>query len=70
MTKPDSVTALETWLDQSGRKKGWLAKTIGSHPASISRWMNGSIRPNRSTREAIERLTDGDVPANGWGDAR
>jgi len=70
MENENSLDALKLWLDQTGRKKGWLAKTIGIDGSTISRWMRGGVTPHLIIREKIERLTDGDVPADGWGNDR
>ena len=70
MQKPDSAIALEAWIKERGLKKNWFAEHVGTRPDNVSRWLSGATRPHRSTRVHIQRVTDGVVSENGWGQAR
>ena len=64
---------LKEWLNQGGRKKKWLAQQLGCHDTSVSRWVTGKSVPDERYQAAIEKLTDGQVPASKWkgkGDAQ
>ena len=67
--KPEAVTLINSYVQQHGIKKAWLADKIGVSNTSFSRWMSGKWTPSRMARKRIEDITSGAVPEASWGDA-
>lgn len=63
MTHPEK---LQQWLDEHQRTQVWLAEQLGTRQAAVSRWLTCGRKPNLRNAIAIEQLTGGQVPANGW----
>jgi transcriptional regulator with XRE-family HTH domain len=52
---------LSNWLQKNGIARAAFAREVGVSPASVSRWCDGSRRPERSQFDAISRATGGEV---------
>ena len=63
----DSADVCRAWLQEDGRKSTWLAAQLGVDPTLVSHWLAGRRRPAPEQAQAIQRLSDGVVPADGWG---
>jgi transcriptional regulator with XRE-family HTH domain len=66
MLPSDPVVLLETFLRENGRTQRELALACGLREATISRIINRIRRPGIDSAAAIERATDGAVPASAW----
>lgn len=53
----------------AGRKQFIVAKSLGVAGATLSLWLSGKRRPDHPYRVAIERYTDGAIPAASWATA-
>ena len=61
------MNQLQAYLDASGVKPSELAAKVGTSRGYISDLANGKrARPGLTVAAAIERATDGAVPASGW----
>ena len=60
------MNALDTYLRETGRKAGDLARAAGISDQHLSKLRHGRIRPSLSVAFAIERATGGAVPASVW----
>ena len=58
---------LKEWQKDTGRSVVWIANQLNARRATVHSWMNGSSKPIRAYRAAIETLTDGAVSAQEWG---
>lgn len=47
-------------------KKQDFAKLVGVRSEQLSRWLAGSVKPERSARILISIVTDGAVKAEDW----
>lgn|GEM_PF-2735222 len=45
-------------------QKVWLARELGVHPSSVSRWLNGGRKPDCQTRVALLVLLE--IPLGSW----
>ena len=62
---------LIAWMTkETARTQVWLAKLLHIAQPSISAWVHGNSRPDQDIRQTLEVLTDGDVPADSWLNAR
>ncbi len=59
-------THLDHWLEEKGVTRGDFADKLEMPRNSFERYCNGIRRPRSRTANAIERLTDGAVPASSW----
>lgn len=57
---------LAKYIAAGGIRQNELAKRLKLHPSVISRFLNGVARPSLDTAFAIERATNGAVPAESW----
>ena len=62
-----AVEALEAWLASEGRRKDWLARQIGTTPATLSRWISRTQTPLPIYRARIADITGGAVAVEAWG---
>ena len=63
--KPAHV-ALAEYIRAQGMKKQDFANQVGVRNDHFSRWLAGTVRPERPTRMLIALLTDGAVPTDAW----
>lgn len=45
-------------VKKRGLKLGWVAREIGVHPTTLSRWLNGHSVPEATSLMAIARLLE------------
>lgn len=57
---------LTKYLEERGLSIRDFCHRLGVSHAIVSRWLDGTRRPGKKNREAIERLTAGAVPAKTW----
>ena len=57
---------LQTYLSESGLRQADLAQMVGVQQTTISRLARGIITPSLDLAFAIERATQGAVPAAAW----
>lgn len=55
---------LDDWLKRQGESPEWLADKIGVGRPAVTRYLNGSRRPEWDVIERITRVTNGAVTAN------
>lgn len=55
---------LSDWLQQNGGSPEWLAERLGIGRPAVTRYLNGSRRPEWDVIERIMQVTDGKVTAN------
>lgn len=55
---------LQKYLE--GRKKGDFAKDIGISPSFLSQILSNRRKPSLKLALAIDKATDGEVPASSW----
>lgn len=60
------MTKLRTYLLSSGKKQSALASEIGVSKGYLSYLARGLKSPGLDTAFAIERATEGAVPASSW----
>jgi len=61
-----SMNKLDHHLKQKNVSRRDFARLINVHESVLSRFCNGLARPALDTAFAIERATDGEVPASSW----
>ena len=59
-------TVIKSWLESEGRSSKWLAETLGISEQHMSKISTGKAQVTRTTALAIERVTNGAVPADSW----
>lgn len=64
MTAPEK---LRKWLNDGGRKVGWLAKSIPANRSTVHQWLNGNQVPKLLYRKALQEVTDGAIKVEDWG---
>lgn len=64
------MTNLATYLQTSGRRQADFAKDIGVGQPMVSKLVTNAVTPSLEVAVAIERATDGAVPAASWIDAK
>lgn len=52
---------LEQWLAQRSMTRRELAKVLGVHPVTVTKWTRGHARPRGQTMHRIEAQTAGAV---------
>ena len=62
------MNTLDDHLKQNNIRRRDFAAEIGVHESVLSRFCNGLARPALDTAFAIERATNGAVPASSWVD--
>lgn len=72
-TKRDTAPAPESgqrllcaFVDTCGHDHKDIAERVGAKPSTFCDYMKGRARPKVQTRELIERVTNGAVPAASW----
>lgn len=60
------MTHLQAYLARTARRQSDLALQVGATQATISRLASGTARPGLDLAFAIERATEGQVPAESW----
>jgi predicted transcriptional regulator len=60
-----AVRELDSWLCETGRKRGWVAEQLGVSRGMISRYFRG-VLPTRQRRAQLEKLSDGRIKATYW----
>jgi DNA-binding transcriptional regulator YdaS (Cro superfamily) len=60
------MTKLDDHLKSQSIRRRDFAQEIGVHESVLSRFCNGLARPALDTAFAIERATNGAVPASSW----
>lgn len=63
------MNKLDIWLKDNGIKGPGFAKSLGLAPSTIWRLRHDKTTPDLPTAVAIERATDGAVPAACWVEA-
>lgn len=58
---------LAEWIDGQDYRNAWMSKRLVCNVRTIENYRSGSVTPPRATREAIETITQGAVPADQWG---
>jgi len=56
---------LDSWLQETGRKRRWVAEQLGVSPGMISRYFRG-VLPTRRRRDQLEKLSEGRIKADFW----
>lgn len=64
--RPRSKHFLALYLARSGLRQADLAERVGVQQGTISRLASGLLTPSLDLAFAIERATDGAVPASAW----
>lgn len=59
-------TSLHIWIEQTGAKARTVARAVGLSDAEFSKIRRGRRLPTLEQAFAIERATDGAVPAASW----
>lgn len=59
-------TVIKKWLKAEGRTSKWLAGMLGISVDHMSKISTGKVQVTRTTALAIERVTNGAVPADSW----
>ena len=57
---------LAEWLNQPDHTQTALAAEVQVSQVAVSQWEHGRYRPDAHLRTALERVTDGFVPADSW----
>lgn len=57
---------LKIWLMVSGKRQSDLAKVLGVGENTVSNWMKGRAKPNRTSATLIEKFTEGEVKTSDW----
>lgn len=57
---------IHDWMRTTGCSAYRLTKLIGCTPPAMTKWLKGRGRPSLRWALAIERATDGAVPAKSW----
>lgn len=57
---------LEKHFRAAGVRQHTFAARIKTTPATVSRWLSAKSKPNDEMKIALERLTNGAVPAGDW----
>lgn len=63
------MNILSSYLKRSGISQIEFARQVGIHPSVASRYISGETRPGIDTAFLIQRLTNGEVPAESWAKA-
>ena len=58
-------TLIKEWLKASGRSSKWLADQLGFTDSHMSRICNGAS-VTKTTALALEKVSDGGIPASTW----
>lgn len=64
--KPAHI-ALADHIRSMGLRKQDFAKIVGVRSDHLSRWLSGTVRPERPTRKYIAFITNGSVGEDDWG---
>jgi predicted transcriptional regulator len=64
----DPATQLRIWMAEHRIECKELASKLDCDRMSVSAWRLGRSRPRMVYRKAIERISDGRLPASAWGD--
>lgn len=48
---------LKEWLDEGGRKQGWLAKQVGASDGAMTQWIKGNQIPLPYFRAQLAGVT-------------
>jgi transcriptional regulator with XRE-family HTH domain len=64
-----SAEKLVAWMDLKGLSGAQLADLLQVGAAPVCRWRQGKGRPNLAAALALERASDGLLPAAMWVDA-
>lgn len=64
MAESKSSRALDTLLEEGGEVAERVKQSI--ERTTLWRYRNGKAMPPADSAAELERLTDGEVPANGW----
>ena len=59
---------LTDFVERNGLSRRATADALGTSKTSVIFWMRGSLRPRHAFRLAIEKWTNGEVPAGAWED--
>lgn len=57
---------LKEWREKDGRSQDAVARAVGATQKAVDDWEDGRKVPGLDFIMALERLTDGAVPAVGW----
>lgn len=60
------MTRLAAYIERQGIRPGEFASRAGLHPSSVSLWMHAKRRPGLDHAMAIEKATNGEIPASYW----
>jgi DNA-binding transcriptional regulator YdaS (Cro superfamily) len=59
---------LRNYLSRHGISQSAFAAMIGVNESTVSRYVQGPVRPSWATALRIERATSGAVPLSAWAD--
>jgi hypothetical protein len=57
---------IKSWLVANDRNATWLGRQIGLGPSQSAAIVAGRTTASQAQRMAIEMVTGGAIPANGW----
>jgi transcriptional regulator with XRE-family HTH domain len=60
------MNQLRRYLARHDETQTDLARQLNVWPSTISSWLSGRRSPSRDLAVALEKLTNGEVPADGW----
>lgn len=60
------MSLLQAYIAASGTKQSALAETLGVSRGYLSELVGGTKKPSLDLAFAIQRATDGAVPASSW----
>lgn len=63
----DGAATLRVWMAERDVTTKQLAAKLSCSPNAVTNWRRRRSKPLQAQREALERLSDGDVPAPVWG---
>ena len=66
MTENTGPELLAAWIEDGGRKIGWVAKQVHVDRSTLAVWLRGGALPQPVYRKSIAVLTDGAVPVESW----
>jgi len=62
----DGPHLFDEYMKRRGVKRADAAKALNTSVSAIHYWINGGQRPRADMREAIEKWSGGEVPADAW----
>lgn len=62
----DAAAQLRVWMAEKNISVKGLAALLNCHPDGVSDWRHGKARPQPVHRAALERISEGRIPASIW----